>query len=398
MTAGRREGLSVRACRSDALSNDGPHHSASPSWCEPHEVLVFRISPRSSILAAGLSLAVLISASTVLGEVQYFEVAVDLHIPLAAATRLLAGGSPYLSASFGFPAGAHLPFLYPPYVLPLFGLLSIVPGTILDPVWIAAGFLAAIGACRRLAVPWPVIPIAFLWPPFFEGLITGNVQLFLFVAFAALFWDGRGARPFSPRRRDIKNPEPAKGFLNGLAATAVGAVKISQVHAWLYLFRVRPADAARAGMIVVLIALLTLPMVGVDSWFSWFAQLQRAADPNWIAIGAPLSVIVGPLPAFAVTASSIAAIRFIDHARAGAWIGLLIVLGSPSVHTHTFLFMLPAILLVRREIGLTALILIATGNPIAIWLGVAAVGWSLAAGSVWPALYEPASRDSMLAA
>ena len=44
---------------------------------------------------------------------------VDLEIPLRAAARWAAGGEPYLASSFQLDFGPELPFLYPPFLLPL---------------------------------------------------------------------------------------------------------------------------------------------------------------------------------------------------------------------------------------------------------------------------------------
>ena len=50
----------------------------------------------------------------------------------------------------------------------------------------------------------------------------------------------------------------------------------------------------------------------------------------------------------------------------------------------TLLFLLPAMLLIRREIALVAAILIATFVASYIWVAIVLVAWSLAAMDRWP--------------
>jgi hypothetical protein len=343
---------------------------------------------RALVLAAMAIVGAWFSVATVITQVQYFEPAVDLHIPILAAQRWLLGEPPYLGNAFSLPAGSTLPFLYPPYVLPFAAVLGRLPASIVDPAWLALCVLAAVWACRRLAIPWAATALLLLWPPFFEGLITGNVQMFLFAAFVAAFWTPVFGSSREPRPRNLQFMDSRTGRITSLLSAFVGAIKVSQVHPFLFVFRFRPIDALFAGLAVAVVAAGTLPLVGVGAWFGWIEQLQRASNPNWIAIGVPLSVMVGPLAAFVVAVMTIAAVRFVPPATAGPWLGLLVVLAAPSLHTHTFLFLLPAMLVVRREIGVAAYVMVASVNPFAEWGAVAMLTWTMAAGRVWPVLFE----------
>jgi hypothetical protein len=64
------------------------------------------------------------------------------------------------------------------------------------------------------------------------------------------------------------------------------------------------------------------------------------------------------------------------------------VVAAPNLHTFAWLFTLPALLVVRREVGLVVAILIASYNPVLAWIGVAGVGWAMVAGTRWPVLLE----------
>ena len=129
-----------------------------------------------------------------------FPVAIDLIIPLQAATRWLAGGTVYLADGF---ADLQLlpPFLYPPFVLPLVAPLTFLPEEVVRWGWLVLSIGLAVLVCRRLAMPWWVVPIVVLWAPMLGATWGGNVNILLFTAFVYAFWrdaDGMTCR-HSPR-------------------------------------------------------------------------------------------------------------------------------------------------------------------------------------------------------
>ena len=65
------------------------------------------------------------------------------------------------------------------------------------------------------------------------------------------------------------------------------------------------------------------------------------------------------------------AVWFVPRERAGAWVGLLSVVGSLSLHIFGLLFLVPAMLLIRREAALMAAIFIATYSYEGAWAGIA---------------------------
>ena len=301
----------------------------------------------------------------------YYPYGVDLDIPLRAAARWVAGGQPYLPESFDVIAGADLPFLYPPIVLPFLAPLLAVPRLILFPVWTAVCIGAGVFACRRLAMPWWAIPVVLAWPPFAEALLGGNVQVPLFAAFVAVLYRG-GGKDFGPTPRDpADDRRPA--IVDGLLATTIGAIKVSLAHTWLFVLRRRPAAALGGAAIVIGFAMITLPIVGIDRWTDWFGQAGRSGDPNWQAVGWPLSRAIGRLPALVVTAMTLAAVFVIPVGRAGAWLGILTILGAPSLHIFGLVFLVPAMLEIRRDVALAAALLIATYTNIGLILGTALV-------------------------
>lgn len=344
------------------------------------------------LLRAGLmAIAVAIIGWSLLNHLLFvYPFSVDLEIPLRAAVRWQDGGAPYLASAFASPPGPTQPFLYPPFSLPLFAALLAVPKTMLQLAWLVACFGAAVLAVRRLAIPWPWVPFVLAWSPFAEPIIGGNVQVVLFLAFVVLFW--RAARPrvpFVPVERDVTDPATPPAGLGALAA-AVGAFKASQVQPWLFLVHHRPVAAAIGAGIVVAVLALTLPLTGIDLWFEWFRQLGRATDPTWDLGGIALGRFAPAGVGLAVTvATSLAVLVLPNRPGAPAWIGVLSVWGTPSLHPFGLLFLVPAMLRIRRELALIAATLIATTTYQGSWAGIILVSVALLAGLRYPGVLEP---------
>ena len=76
-----------------------------------------------------------------------------------------------------------------------------------------------------------------------------------------------------------------------------------------------------------------------------------------------------------------------------AWIGLLSVRGTPSLHPFGLLFLLPATLVIRREIAFVAAMLIATTTYEGSWAGIVPVTVALVGAARCQGLAEPAPGD-----
>ena len=90
-----------------------------------------------------------------------------------------------------------------------------------------------------------------------------------------------------------------------------------------------------------------------------------------------------------LTAASLVAALWIRGPDTGAWIGLLMLVIAPNMHDFQALFLLPAMLRIRREFALVAAFLIATATAQGWWLGIAIVVAGMLVGLRWPAMYEP---------
>ncbi len=315
---------------------------------------------------------------------------VDLEIPLRAAERWVHGGEPYLASSFSAPEGYDLPFLYPPPVLPFLAPLLALPRGVVVAAWLAATLGAALFVARRLGVPWRAVPIVLCWVPFSEGLVGGNAQVLLVAAFVAVFFDAP-AGPWRPTPRDPRDGvRPA--IADGVLAAITPALKLTQPHAWAALLRRRPMAALLGLGAAAAVALVTLPLVGVGAWQAWITQLERAADPAWALRGSSLVQLLPGLLSPAATALTVALAMLAPTRRLGATAGLLLVLGAPSLRSYGVLFLLPAMLVVRRDVALVAVILVGTGVMAGMWAGILLVTFAFAAPARFEGILDAISR------
>jgi hypothetical protein len=335
---------------------------------------------------AALALVVLVdSAVTILS---YFPVGLDLVIPLNAAERWLAGGTVYLAEGFTNPEVLP-PFLYPPFVLPFVAPLTLPPEMAVRWAWLVLEVLVGIWVCRRLAIAWWAMPFVFLWAPMLDGIWAGNVQLFMFAAFVAVFWRAPDRHDNDPEPRDLDAPgtvTPRLGFI----AAAVASLKVTQAQAWLAILG-RSPRAALLGLVPwALLVLVTLPLLGIDLYRAWLEQAARASDPTWPAMGQSLLVYFPPAVFAGLTLASFGLALWIRGRDTGIWIGLLILLVTPNMHVQTALFVLPAMLRIRLEFALLAAMLTSTHTNEGWWLGIAIVVGAMLAGERLPILRERA--------
>ena len=92
-----------------------------------------------------------------------------------------------------------------------------------------------------------------------------------------------------------------------------------------------------------------------------------------------------------IAVGSIALAFVLPRRHAAAWLGILMIVGSPSLRIFGLLFLLPGMLVIRRELALTAAFLVTTYMISGIWLAVVLVAGPLALGLRYPAVLEPVS-------
>ena len=352
-------------------------------------------------LAAFLVVIIVISLPSFLA----WSLGVDLEIPLRAASRWAAGGQPYVASSFTLTSGPDLPFLYPPWLLPLLAPIAGLPRVVVMAPWLILEAVVAIWTCRRLAVPWPAIPLLLLWPPFMEGLITGNVQVIQLAAFVAIFFvPGRSweLRPRLPEEPDTRPSTPTRGrrriinrdVLDGLLAAGVGAFKYTQLLPLAWMLRPRPRAAIIGAVALAAVVVAMLPFTGIGLYRDWLDQLARAADPNWAPAGGPLAFLVGRPVATAAAVVAVAAMFFVRGRDAGAWVGIALLVAAPSVHGYGMLFLLPTLLVLRRDLAITLAIVIARYTLLGWWVSIAVAAAALALSARFPELRAPVRREN----
>ena len=113
----------------------------------------------------------------------------DARADWAAVRLWLEGGDPY------HPTGAFLPYVYSPWMLPLFVPWAILPWEVAWFAWRGAGLLLLLWSIRwayaRRPLPTAIL-VAILGIPTIANIDTGNINLLLAVAlFGAHFLDGR---------------------------------------------------------------------------------------------------------------------------------------------------------------------------------------------------------------
>ncbi len=351
-----------------------------------------RVSVARRIVVAGLVvLLVILTIRYDLALIRTPHLGVDIEIPLRAADRWLAGGQPYLPQAFVTGSGATLPFLYPPAVLPVFAILSWLPRTPLLWAFVAVMLAAAVVASRRLRIPWVWIPLVLLYRPFLEGIVHANLTILTFLAFVILFYRRSGS-PWRADPRDVSRPDEPEVEIGALA-TFIGAVKVSQPHAWLFVLHYRWRAAAIGALAVAAVVILTLPFTGTQLWFDWTDQLRRAGNPAWAAGGFAMSRYLPPLVAFIVALACVVAVWFVPRRDGAPWVGILSTVGALSLHQFGLLFLIPGMLMIRLEIALVAACLIATHTSRGSWAGILLITVAYAASRFAPIRFRTWLRD-----
>jgi Glycosyltransferase family 87 len=273
----------------------------------------------------------------------------DLNVYLGSASRWMEGGHPYLTGPLtAWPTDPRSDYLlYPPPLLPVFAALSKLPEGPISVGWIAFLVGCAYKAFRFLGLPrvWSLAMLAF--PPVAIGFESGNVASLTFLLFTA-----------SVRRGGTL-------IVDWLFKTQTGLPT-------LWLIRERRWRGLLAGTAaLVAIVLITLPLVGVDSWRAWFDGLgyRATSQANVPALYGFSAAAYLPGWAFVGLAVALVAVALLFRGRSGlAALGVATIFASPSLWPHGFAFALPAVLMLE--------------NGAAVWLvlGAGATGsnmWAL---------------------
>ena len=261
----------------------------------------------------------------------------DLNVYLGSAGRWMDGGQPYMTAPVtAWPASAGADFfLYPPTLLPFFGVLSRLAGGPVAVLWVA--FLAACGyaAFRVLGLSRRLSLLMLAFPPLMIGLESGNVANLTLLLFAA------GAR-------------------HGGTLAVDGLFKVQTGLPALALVRQRRWRGLLAGIAVAaLVVLVTLPITGLGAWGDWLAGLGYRAASQASAVAlfgySPARWLPGALYGAMSVALVVLALAFRGR-RGLAALGLASIFASPALWPHGFVFAMPAVFMLESGTAVWAVL------------------------------------------
>ena len=217
-------------------------------------------------------------------------------------------------------------FLYPPPLLPFFGLLSRLPEAPVAAGWTVAMAACAYKAYRILGLSRTVSAVMLAFPPVMIGLESGNIASLTFLLFVA-------------------------AVRSGGALVVDGLFKVQTGLPALWLIRQRRWRGILAGLAIVgAIVVVTLPLVGLDSWRAWWDGLgYRAASQAAVPalFGYSLAQML-PGAVFAGISVALVALAVVLRGRPGlAALGLASIFASPALWPHGFVFALPAVLMLE---------------------------------------------------
>jgi hypothetical protein len=253
----------------------------------------------------------------------------DLDVYLGSAGRWVDGGLSYLTAPVtSWPSSARNDFfLYPPPLLPFFGLLSRLPEAPVAAGWTLAMVVCSYKAYRLLGLSRTVSAVLLAFPPVMIGFESGNIASLTFLLFAAAIRSG--------------------------GALVVGClIKVQTGLPALWLIRQRRWRGILAGSAIVgAIVVVTLPIVGLDSWRAWWDGLgyraaSEAAVPSLFGYSYAQML---PGAVFTVVAIALVGLALLPRGRPGlAVMGLASIFASPALWPHGFVFALPAVLMIEN--------------------------------------------------
>jgi hypothetical protein len=254
----------------------------------------------------------------------------DFHLYLEAGTTALAGGSPYLTAPITSITNAiGLPFVYPPFTIPLFELLASVPRLISDVLWVGGSIAAVVAAFWLLGVRgrWLVVLVA--WPAVAQGIAVGNVASFTFFMYAL-------------------------GFRVGAALVLSGMFKVQSMIPAIWLVAERRWRQLIAGIVIIaVIAAISLPVVGLQTWLAWpdgLRHFQESLARFPVLESKSLAHLLGPVLALVIAVGAIGFALMARGRNALARYGLASVMASPTLYLHGLSPLLAGMLILGPEL------------------------------------------------
>ena len=293
------------------------------------------------------------------GEIQW---AYDFSFYWTAARHLLDGEPIYAAAQL---AGPYAPqgqegFLYPPplaaAVTPFAVVFPSTPSTAAW-IWLAIGAATLVVSVLKLSRAerlgdrhplladsgrWLLVAAAFAFPPVVGELVLGNVHLLL-LGLLTLAWLG------------VRHGDARGEWAAGLAVGVAAIVKVFPALLLLWFVLTRRYRAA-AGVVLAgaVLALITLPITGLEPWLQYPRVLANLSAPSnttdtlaptvWLAEWMDFTAARIIVTVFGLVLLTVAAMR-LDTRRSFAVAVLVSVLVAPALYHHYLaLLVLPLIL------------------------------------------------------
>lgn len=254
----------------------------------------------------------------------------DIELYLGAGTTALAGTSPYLTAPLAaIPALNELPFVYPPFTIPLFELLALIPRWLAESVWVAGSIGAVVGAFWLLGVRGRWLLVLLAWPIPAQGIAVGNVASYTFFLYCL-------------------------GFRVGASIVLSGIFKVQSLIPGLWLLRERRWREVAVGIAVVaVLAIASVLIVGLQTWTAWptgLTSFQASLIRFPSLAGVTLARWHGEAVALAITVVAVG-FALLRRGRNGlARLGLASVVGSPTLSLHGLSPLLAGALILGPEL------------------------------------------------
>lgn len=281
----------------------------------------YRRSPLLLLAVAVVAMWMILDVGSIAAGVGLY----DYRVYLAGGQHWLLGENAYLQTPLhqlpGNPANDF--FLYPPVLLPIFGVVGSMPFAISAPVWIVLLVVAGAIGLRALGISWLWLPPLLLFPPLVKGVTSGNVANLVFAVFSA-----------TP-------------LLGSVAVLGV-LTKVQAGIPALWLIRQRRwRDLLVGGVCVLAVCLGTLPLVGLSTWAAFVRGLivrQESQEFVPALFGSSLGQYVPVTIFFAISTLAVAGALRLDGRKSLAGLGIASVIASPTLWPHGFLMALPAAL------------------------------------------------------
>jgi hypothetical protein len=301
----------------------------------------------------------------------------DFRVYLEGARHFFLGQTAYLDHVLAVQPsspGADY-FLYPPPVLPVFAFLASLPRRVADAIWLTGLAASALAAFRLLGLRWRWAFLLLAFPPLVKGMESGNVANLLLLMLAA-------------------GPVAGAGLLLGLL------FKVQSVIPGVWLVRERRwRDLAIGTGIVLAVSVVTLPLVGIDSWGRYLAGLElreRSQVVLPILYGDSLMRFLPVALFLAISVLAVVVALLPRGRRSLAALGVASAVASPTLWPHGFLAALPAVLALPTSLLWLALGIAPTSDGLWVFLvlGVIALVRDWGHLAIPPDSFHPLSGTS----